>query len=382
MALVYALLAVVLSLNGCSLWGSGDAVLAIGDIGAGSGPSRLKAATAPPKRLSVSYRSAKVSGGAHLYLPGNGNPRAGIVLVPGAVPEGKNDPRLIEFATTWSRLGFAVLTPDLSGYRDLRIDVQNVPEVVAAFQYLRDRPELPPGSQIGIAAISYAAGPAVLAALDDSIREHVRFVLAIGGYYDLRAAIRFFTTGYFADEGDERQMQPHEYGQLVLAKTAVAHLRDAKDVAIIDAMVEAKLTDPQADIAHLASGLSAEGLTVYRLATNRDPTAAPRLIAALPEDMLATIDALTLRGKDLDPLRAQLILVHGKNDPLVPYTESKALASALAPKKVHLFVLEHVLAHVDVSFGDVLSRRFWTEDLPDAYRLYRVVRLLLAYRDE
>lgn len=382
MALVHALLAFVLSLSGCSLSGPGDALLAIGDIGAGSGPSRLKEVTVPPKRSSVSYRSDGGSGRADLYLPGNGNPGAGIVLVPGAVRDGKDDPKLIAFATTWSRLGFAVLAPELSGYRDLRIDVRNVPEVAAAFQYLRERPELPPGSQVGIAAISYAAGPAVLAALDDSIREHVRFVLAIGGYYDLRAAIRFFTTGYFVDESVERQMQPHEYGQLVLAKTAAAHLRDAKDVAIIDAMVEMKLSDPQADIAHLASGLSEEGLSVYQLATNRDPAAAPRLIAALPKEMLATIDALTLRGKDLDRLRAQLILVHGKNDPLVPYTESRALASALAPKKVHLFVLEHVLAHVDLSFRDLLSRRFWSEDLPDAYRLYRVVRLLLAYRDE
>lgn len=381
MALMHMLLAIVLLLSGCSLWGPDDAVLAIGDIGAGAGPSRLKAVTAPPRRASVSYPSAGGSGRADLYLPGNGNPRAGIVLVPGAVRDGKDDPKLIAFATTWSRLGFAVLTPNLSGYRDLRIDVQNVPEVVAAFEYLRKRPELPSGSQVGIAAISYAAGPAMLAALDDSIREHVRFVLAVGGYYDLRAAIRFFTTGYFVDDGVERRMQPHEYGQLVLAKTAAAHLHDAKDVAIIDAMVEAKLSDPQADIAHLALGLSAEGLAICRLATNRDPAAAPRLIAALPEDMLATIDALTLRGKDLGRLRAQLILVHGKNDPLVPYTESKALAKALAPRKVHLFVLEHVLAHVDLSFGDLLSRRFWSEDLPDAYRLYRVVQMLLAYRE-
>jgi hypothetical protein len=240
---------------------------------------------------------------------------------------------------------------------------------------------LPSLAQAGIGAISYAAGPAVLAALDDSIRERVRFVLAVGGYYDLRAAIRFFTTGYFVDEGVERHMHPDEYGQLVLAKTAAAHLRDPKDVAIIDAMVQAKLGDPQADIAHLAPGLSPQGLSVYRLATNRDPAQVPRLIAALPEEMLATVHALTLSGKDLTRLRAQLILVHGKSDTLVPYTESKALASALSPKMVHLFVLERVLGHVELGFGSVLSKRFWSEDLADAYRLYRAVRLLLAHRE-
>ncbi len=375
--LVQVFLGALLSLSGCS----NDAMLAIGDLGAGTAPSRLKAVTPSPKRSPVSYRITGSCGQADLYLPGRGDPRAGIVLVPGAVQAGKDDPRLIAFATTWSRLGFAVLVPELTGYRDLRIDVHNVPEVVAAFQYLRERPELPPLSQVGIVAISYAAGPAVLAALDDSIRERVRFVLAIGGYYDLRSAVRYFTTGYFVDEGVERHIQPDEYGQLVMAKTAAAHLRDAKDVAIIDAMVEAKLSDPQAEIARLASNLGPEGLSVYRLATNRNPAAVPRLIAALPGEVLATVDALTLRGKDLTRLRAQVILVHGKSDTLVPYTESKALARALSPKQAHLFVLEHVLAHVELSIGSVLSKRFWSEDLPDAYRLYRAVRLLLAYRE-
>ena len=241
--------------------------------------------------------------------------------------------------------------------------------------------ELSPGSQVGIGAMSYAVGPAVLAALDEGIGERVKFVLGVGGYYDLRAAIRFFTTGYFDDAGVERYLRPDDYPRLVFAKTALEYLHAAKDRAIIDAMVEAKLKDATADISPLARGLGPEGLSLYRLLTNTDPRAAPALIAALPAPMLATIDALTLQGKDLTRLKARLILLHGKNDSLVPYTETERLARVVASSQVRVFILQHILGHVELTFGRFFSRQFWSEDLPDAWRLYRAVSLLLRERE-
>ena len=60
--------------------------------------------------------------------------------------------------------------------------------------------------------------------------------------------------------------------------------------------------------------------------TNADPARTLALINALPDETVAMIDALTLADKDLHALPARLILVHGKSDPLIPYTESIALS--------------------------------------------------------
>ncbi len=78
----------------------------LADVAAGEAPSALKARTQAPLRTAVHYR---IQGRAHtgdLYLPGEGRPLAGIVLMPGAVPQGKDDPRLTAFVTALARARF------------------------------------------------------------------------------------------------------------------------------------------------------------------------------------------------------------------------------------------------------------------------------------
>ena len=71
--------------------------------------------------------------------------------------------------------------------------------VADAFSYLASRPALVPQGRAGIAGFSYGAGPVLLAALNPEIRHKVRFIVTMGGYYDLRSLITYFTTGYYRD---------------------------------------------------------------------------------------------------------------------------------------------------------------------------------------
>lgn len=351
------------------------------DIGAGAGASRLKRLTPEPSRTPVAYTIGGRPGSGDLYLPGEGSPQAGIVLVPGAVPEGKDHERLVAFATTFARARFAVLAPELSGYRELKLRPAQVRELADAFQYLASRDDLSHGGRVGFGAFSYAVGPTVLAALEDDTREQVRFILGVGGYHDLRVAILFFTTGYFEEGGNLRYLEPSEYGKLVFARSVTEHLRDPDDRAMIEAMVDAKLADPGADISTLAVALGPEGKAVYRLITNTDPKATASLIDALPPGALATIDALTLANKDLTQLQARLVLVHGRNDRLIPFPESLALGGSVAPSQAQILIIHRILGHVDLSFSQAWSRQFWTEELPDAWRLLRAVDLVLRERE-
>ena len=350
-------------------------------IAAGGAESRLEESTAAPSRMSVSYTIAGRTNSGDLYLPGEGMPEAGVVLVPGAVPEGNDDERLVELALTLARVRFAVLAPELSGYRDLKIRPDQVREVADAFRYLADHEYLSPDGRAGIGAFSLAVGPAVLAALEDDIRDRVRFVFGVGGYHDLRLAIRYFTTGYFEVDGKRQYVEPSDYGRLVFAKTAQDHVRDPSDRAILEAMVEASLKDSTADLSSLAGKLGPEGQSIYRLLTNTDPDETLQLISLLPRETVATIDALTLADKELRRLPARLILVHGKTDPLIPFSESIALGRAAAPSRVRVFIINHALGHVDLRFSRLLTARFWTQELPDAWRVLRAVALLLRERE-
>ncbi|MBA3479751.1 MAG: alpha/beta hydrolase [Lautropia sp.] len=373
-ALVLAVLA------GCAPLRHYESLLVLADAGAGHGPSRWKQVTEAPRREFVAFN---VNGRAHtgdLYLPAHAEPAAGIVLVPGAVPEGKDDPRLVAFAMTLARARFAVLAPELSGVRELRVRPTDAREVADAFAWLASRPDLAPGGRAGIGAFSYAVGPAVLAALEPDIRERVRFIMAVGGYYDLFRAIRFFTTGHFEEDGKRGYVKPDDYGRLVFAYGAKAYLPAPRDHELIEAIAERKQRDRAAEVADLVAGLSREAKAVYEVAVNSDPARFPALLAGLPGAMLADLDALSLHNKDVGRLEARLLLVHGRNDNLIPYSESLALGRAAPAGKARVWLINRVLGHVDLSLGRVLTWQFVSEALPDIWRIFRAVDALLSER--
>lgn len=346
-----------------------EAALLLGDLAAGSGPSPLKSLTPSPTRSAVTYGIEGRNHGGDLYRP-QMQARAALVLVPGALATGKDDPRLIAFATTLARAGFDVLAPNLPTVRALRLNAADAQDVADAVRYLSDTDG---GRRLGIAALSYAAGPAIIAALDPAVGTKVKFILAIGGYYDTEAVLTFFTTGYYQDPpgGPWRHRPPNSYGKWLFVASNVDSVAEFSDRAILQQMADRKMADLSADIGDLARKLGPEGRAVYDLVDNADPARVPALIHALPEAVQSSIHALDLKTRNLSRLIPDLILVHGEDDAIIPESESKSMQAAAAPEKARLFLVKH-LAHVDLK----------TIDTGDAIALWRAVYSLLKERDD
>ena len=181
--------------------------------------------------------------------------------------------------------------------------------------------------------------------------------------------LTFFTTGYYRWEGRWQYLQPNDYAKWVFVASNIHLLNDAKDQRIFARLSRRKLADPAAPVAELVEGLGAEGRALYAFVSNRDPERGAQLLAALPKAMRSDVAALDLADKDLSRLTARLILVHGLRDRMIPYVESVALAEAAAAGQARLFLVQG-LDHVDVA-----------PELPDRWRLWRAVALLLAARD-
>lgn len=294
------------------------------------------------------------------------------MLVPGAAERGKDDPRLIAFATSLARARFVVLVPDIESLRRLTIGPEDTGRIADALRHLGGRGDIPKPGALGLVAISYAAGPAILAALAPDLRARVRFVLAVGGYYDMTAAVTFFTTGRFREgpQAPWRHKTPNAYGKWVFLRANAGRLEDARDRWLLDAMARRKLADLDAPLDDLAARLGPEGRSVHALLANRDSEAVPALIADLPATLRSDMAALDLSHAELSRLAAELILLHGRNDGIIPYTESQALAAAVAPNRVTLCLVGN-LSHVELGPGG----------LPDALRLLAATYRLLALRD-
>lgn len=348
--------------SGCST-ADVEAGLVLSDIAAGSGPSTLKRLTGRPQREAITWTMDGRRNSGDLYLPSE-KAKVGLVLVPGAAKDGKDDPRLVALAQSLARARFLVLVPDIADLRAQEVSAADRLPIVDAIRFLDSERRVP---GLGIAAISYADVPAILAALDEP---KVDFVVGIGGLYDLTAVITFFTTGHYRDGPGQpwRQAEPNAYGKWVFVKANARRIQDSGDRALLIAIAERKMADLAAPIDDLTAKLAPQGKSVMALLGNDDPAKVPGLIAALPPAIKAEIADMDLAPRDLSGLKAKLFLIHGRDDRIIPWTESAALAR-MAPQ-AELTLLDN-LAHADLKPGT----------LADSYALWRVMGHLLAERD-
>ncbi len=340
----------------------------LADLDAGFGPSGLKATTPAPHRAMVTYRVDGRARHADLYRPGE-TPRARIVLVPGVAEDGKDDARLVAFATTLARARFTVLVPDIGALRALKVRATDAREIADAFVYLAGLDEEAARGRIGIAAISYAVGPALIAALEADVRDSLRFVVGIGGYHDIEAVVTFFTTGRYRTRpgGRWRYRKPNAYGKWVFVLSNLDRVRDSADRVALEAMARRKMEDLEADVADLAAQLGAEGRSVHALISNTDAERVPELIAGLPAEMRAEVAALDLSKRDLRALRARLLLIHGREDDIIPFSESRALARSVPEGQVDLFLIDG-FSHVNPDTSRADQGQLWSA----VYRLLEV----------
>ena len=298
--------------------------------------------------------------------------RAGLLLIPGVTPQGRDDPRLVVFAAALARHGFLVFVPELAGLRAQRVGRDDPVAITAAADALATCYGPGVGPRFGLVAISYTVAPAILAALDPVGGQRIGLVLGIGGYHSAAAAITYLTTGYYRStpQSPWRAGSPEPIAKWVFVLASAQHMPEPRDRTLLTAIAQTRLRDPAADLSSLEAGLGEGGRAMMALATNRDPERAPALIAALPDDVRADLEFLDLSRCDLRALRAQLLLVHGRDDPLLPPTESAALAAAASPGQADLYVVGN-LSHVEIRPGGI----------SDTLLLWQAAYRLLERRD-
>jgi len=335
---------VTMLLSGCAgLERHYQALLVLGDLSAGSGESRLKRRSEPPRREAIHYARQGRAYQADVYLPGT--PRWGsLILIHGFTEQGRRDPRLVALAKTLGRAGFRVMVPELDGLRDYSISTREVTSIVDAIRYAtRSAPDAP--SQTAVAAVSFAVGPTLIAAMDETVGTAVSFVVAVGGYYDMTDMLRYVTTGEDRGGAGPSVPPPQREARWAVLLSQLHWLEDEKDRALLERIARRRLADPRAPVAADARRLGASGKALFALVANEDPDRVAALIARLPSSLVRELDALDPSRRSLDRLHARLVLIHDPQDPVIPVSHSQRLHDALPPGQARLFeagALQHV----------------------------------------
>jgi pimeloyl-ACP methyl ester carboxylesterase len=286
-------------------------------------PAVLSALTGPPTRRPGAFGET----GADLYVHAGLDAGRPLVLAHGFAPEGKDDPRVRDAAALLARAGFDVAVPTIPGLTRGRLGPEDVDPVIGALAARNGRTVL--------VGVSVGAGPALLAAADPRVRDRVSAVLSLGGYASAGEVLRFWLTGAYAYESVRGRVD-HDPELVQMFLRANADRLDPASRAALDA-------DPR--------------------------QAAGRLLDAPPPDLRRYLEALS-------PIRvapaigARLILVHGRADRAVPYTESLRLAAA-RPERTTL-VLVGLVEHVEGTRG-----RGWPA-ARDLVALWRVMYAVLG----
>jgi pimeloyl-ACP methyl ester carboxylesterase len=110
------------------------------------------------------------------------------------------------------------------------------------------------------------------------------------------------------------------------------------------AIAERRMDNPNAPVGELTARLGTDGRSLLAFLENADPDRVGALLRELPERIQSQLQRLSLKNHDLSHLAGRLLLVHGREDSMIPFTESMALASAVPGSQ--LFLIDG-FSHID-----------------------------------
>jgi pimeloyl-ACP methyl ester carboxylesterase len=329
----------------------------------------------PPKDLLQSEIEIPLAGRvipATLLRSRTRRPVPGWVVLHGLTVPGREHAVLQRFARAVAASGGAVLLPEIREWCELKVAAGIAEETIAASaRYLAAADGVREGG-VGVIGFSFGATQALTTAARAELDAHIRSVVAFGGYCDPERTFQFMMTGEHEWRGTHYRTEPDPYGRWILAGnylTGVAGCESMEAVAtealllaadagrrgvyagdeIYDPLkieARARLSGPEQEIWDLIAPIAG---------ARRDLDRARALARDLARVGLQ-------RDPELDPgallptLRGRVVLAHGREDRLIPFTEALRIRELLpSDTEVHLSITR-LFAHSAGADGLPLAR--------------------------
>lgn len=284
---------------------------------------------------------------AHLYrLAGPERPRPAWVLLHGLTFYGRAHPSLDRFARALAASGAAVIVPEIPEWSALRVAPATTgPSIAGAIDTLVAK-GYAPEDRIGVFGFSFGATQALAALAEPGLGARVRSVVAWGGYCDLHHLFRFGLTGRYELDGVEAHATPDPYGTWIMGANFVQRMPGHEHYgALAAALSKLAMESGRAGVAagdvtydplkaRLRQDLSAAERELFDLLappSARWPNESLRAVEFardLADAALATESLLDPRPL-LPTFGTSTLIAHGRNDHLIPYTESLRLHRTL-----------------------------------------------------
>jgi len=321
-----------------------------------------------PRRGAVEAREVEYDRGgerlpATLYRPARAAGRLpGWVVLHGLTWHGRAHPSLVRFARAIAASGAIVLVPEIPEWRQLRVaPAITVPTIRAAILALDALEESAPG-RTGLLGFSFGATQGLIASVDPLLDGHLAAVAAWGGYADLHRLFHFGLTGEHEWEGVRHHLEPDRYGGWIMGANYLTCVPGHEaDGAVAEAL---RTLAEEAGRRQVRSWLPEYDPVKRALRATLHPAQRPLFDAFAPpagqpapdpDAAIALAHQLAEAARRQDPLLdpapflarvpVDVLLAHGRDDRLVPFTETLRLGRALPPARLHGPTITSLFAH-------------------------------------
>lgn len=298
---------------------------------------------------------------AQLYMPVRVSEHA-VLVMPGFNSNGIDEPRLAALAADIAASGYPVMALALPDLQHFRLSPAATDVIEDAVVWMTQQPRLAPDGRVGIIAVSFSGGLSIVAAGRPRIRDHVKFVVSLGGHGDMRRVMRYLATGVAPQVDGVETHPPHDYGVTVILnsladrgvvppeqagplRSAIETYLEASQATVISDAAAAPIFQRARD---MAATLPEPSRTYMQYVNDRDVT---KLGAVLVQHLNQSgVDDPALSPELAPPPSAATFLLHGHDDNIIPPVESVLLASHLRSKQVRTKVLlSGLITHASVN---------------------------------
>lgn len=298
---------------------------------------------------------------ATLIRPATPRPLPGFVVLHGITVPGRKHTVLQRFARALASTGRSVLLPEIREWCELRVAPELADATIAASaRYLAAQEGTRPGG-VGVVGFSFGATQALITAARTDLDAPIRSVVSFGGYCDLRRTLLFMMTGEHEWDGVRFRFEPDPYGRWIAAGNyllGVPGMQDMQPVAsgALELATQAGRDGAYAGEARydglkaqIRRGLDARQREIWDLVAPPAGTRLPlepaqRLAEQLAESALRLEPGLDPRPT-LPHLHRPVVLAHGHQDTLVPWTETPRVLALLPPKARATATVTRLFAH-------------------------------------
>ena len=310
-------------------------------------------------RQDIETRHGRVP--AQLYMPARISEHA-VLVMPGFNSNGIDEPRLAALADDIAASGYPVMALALPDLQRFRLSPAATDVIEDAVAWMAQQPRLAPDGKVGIIAVSFSGGLSIVAAGRQRIRDHVKFIVSLGGHGDMRRVMHYLATGTPPRVEGLETHPPHDYGVAVILnsladrgvvppeqagplRSAIETYLQASQATVISDEAAAPIFTRAREMAEL---LPEPSRTYMQYVNDRD---VKKLGAVLLEHLNQSgVDDPALSPELAPPPAASTFLLHGNDDNIIPPAESVLLANYLRSKQVRTKVLlSGLITHASVN---------------------------------